>query len=352
MTVSSAALRSLRRKRARCSSAIRIMSPSSNLWCARAGRRSPRWMQLKGKEIGALDQTAALAMLEKTPGRHPKSLRPGVTAIPGYRQWPHLRRACSIIPSPSTTRRPIPTCNSPARLTGQIVYGIAMKKGNTALQRGDQCRPWHGYASPAGKCGTFSPAGACGRPTIAGAFGQPEEPSVPDTEYKAFVASNSTNGDLWTKGCNAMPADGRSCLTPGVLHSGSLHRGYGSGHQRGFHPCDHAWSLVRGRCAGSLFFTSKSFAAPLCSFNFFIIFFGLPAAISASRLSRPFRGWCTRPGSELRRLRSGKLPRRPPGRAQAARWRRARALGMTRRQGPFPYRHSAIFPARPASGHQ
>lgn len=152
--------------------------------------------QLKGREIGTLNQTAALAMLEKTPGVMAKTYDEEVMA---YQDVVNKRLFGVLLDYPIA--KYYAAANPNLQFTGppfgQIVYGIAIKKGNTALQQEVNAALARLIAS--GEMRDILSRWGLWTPTIAGAFGQPESPSVPDTEYKSFVAAHSVQASLGTR---------------------------------------------------------------------------------------------------------------------------------------------------------
>ena len=152
--------------------------------------------QLKGKTIGTLDQTAALAMLEKTPGVVAKTYSEEVNA---YQDILNNRLYGVLLDYPIAKyyAAPNPNLQFPGPPFGQIVYGIAIKKGNTALQQEVNAALAKVIAS--GEMRDILSRWGLWTPTIAGALGQPEAPSLPDTEYKVFVASHAESASLWTR---------------------------------------------------------------------------------------------------------------------------------------------------------
>ncbi len=96
---------------------------------------------------------------------------------------------CSTIRSRKYYAAPNPNLQFTGPPFGQITYGIAIKKGNTALQQEINAALAKVIAS--GEMRDILSRWGLWTPVVAGALGQPEDPSVPDTEYKAFVASHA-----------------------------------------------------------------------------------------------------------------------------------------------------------------
>lgn len=152
--------------------------------------------QLKGKAIGTLDQTAALSMLEKTPGVEAKTYDEEVNA---YQDTANGRIFGVLLDYPIAKyyAAPNPNLQFTGPPFGQITYGIAIKKGNTALQQEINAALAKVIAS--GEMRDILSRWGLWTPVVAGALGQPEDPSVPDTEYKAFVAAHSSQATLGTR---------------------------------------------------------------------------------------------------------------------------------------------------------
>jgi polar amino acid transport system substrate-binding protein len=152
--------------------------------------------QLAGKQIGTLDQTSALAMLEATPGVQVKTYTEEVNA---YQDVVNGRLFGVLLDYPIAKyyAAPNPNLQFSGPAFGQIVYGIALKKGNVALQKELNAALAGLIAS--GELRDILSRWGLWTPTIAGALGQPEDPSLPDTEYKAFVAEHAASPSLLTR---------------------------------------------------------------------------------------------------------------------------------------------------------
>lgn len=152
--------------------------------------------QLAGKDIGTLDQTSALAMLEATPGVHAKTYDEEVNA---YQDVVNGRLYGVLLDYPIAKyyAAPNPNLQFSGPPFGQIVYGMAMRKGNTALQQEINAALARVIAS--GEMRDILSRWGLWTPVVAGALGQPEQPSLPDTEYRAFVASTTPPATLGTR---------------------------------------------------------------------------------------------------------------------------------------------------------
>lgn len=152
--------------------------------------------QLSGKEVGTLSQTAALAMLERTPGVIAKTYDEEVNA---YADVSNGRIFGVLLDYPIAKyyAAPNPNLQFSGPPFGQIVYGIAIKKGNTELQK--EINAALEQVIESGEMRDILSRWGLWTPIVAGALGQPEDPSVPDTEYKAFVASTAPPPSLITR---------------------------------------------------------------------------------------------------------------------------------------------------------
>lgn len=152
--------------------------------------------QLSGKEIGTLGQTAALTMLEKTPGVIAKTYDQEVNA---YADVANNRLFGVLLDYPIAKyyASPNPNLQFSGPPFGQVVYGIVIKNGNTELQR--EINVALQQVIESGEMRDILSRWGLWTETVAGAFGQPADPSVPDTSYKAFVAEHSAPASLGTR---------------------------------------------------------------------------------------------------------------------------------------------------------
>lgn len=152
--------------------------------------------ELKGKAIGTLGQTSALAMLEKTPGIQVKTYDEEVSA---YADIINGRLFGVLLDYPIakyySTGNPELQFSGPP--FGQIVYGIAVKHGNVALQQ--EINAALARVVACGEMRNILSRWGLWNSTVAGAFGQPESPSLPDTAYKQFLASHAEQASLGAK---------------------------------------------------------------------------------------------------------------------------------------------------------
>jgi polar amino acid transport system substrate-binding protein len=152
--------------------------------------------QLRGRNIGTLDQTAALRMLEDTPGVIAKTYDQEENA---YEDVVNGRLFGVLLDFPIAKYYAAP--NQRLELSGprfgRIAYGIAVDKGNEALQReiDDALR---GLIA-SGELRAILSRWGLWNDTVAQAFGQPAEPSAPDTEYQGFVSARTSKANLWSR---------------------------------------------------------------------------------------------------------------------------------------------------------
>jgi len=151
--------------------------------------------QLKGKAIGTLGQTSAMAMLEKTPGI---IVKPYGEEVSAYADITNKRLFGVLLDYPIAKYYASgnPNLQFSGPPFGQIVYGIALKQGNTELQAEVNSALAKVIAS--GEMRDILSRWGLWTSTVAGAFGQPESPSVADTAYKQFLASHAEKATLAT----------------------------------------------------------------------------------------------------------------------------------------------------------
>jgi polar amino acid transport system substrate-binding protein len=152
--------------------------------------------QLRGRNIGTLDQTAALRMLEDTPGVIAKTYDQEQNA---YEDVVNGRLFGVLLDFPIAKYYATP--DQALKLSGppfgRIAYGIAVDKGNEALQREIDTTLRGLIAS--GELRAILSRWGLWTDTVAQAFGQPVEPSAPDTEYQRFVSARISKASLWSR---------------------------------------------------------------------------------------------------------------------------------------------------------
>ena len=152
--------------------------------------------QLKDRKVGTLDQTAALRMLEETPGVIVNSYDQELSA---YEDIVNGRLFGVLLDYPIAKyyAAPNPALELNGPPFGQIAYGIAINKNNGQLKTdidsalGDIIR--------AGELRNILSRWGLWTNSVAKAFDQPEPPSTRDTEYQAFVASQTSLQSFWSR---------------------------------------------------------------------------------------------------------------------------------------------------------
>jgi polar amino acid transport system permease protein/polar amino acid transport system substrate-binding protein len=152
--------------------------------------------QLRGRNIGTLDQTAALRMLENTPGVLAKTYDQELNA---YQDVVNDRLFGVLLDYPIARyyAAPNPELQLSGPPFGRIAYGIAVAKGNVGLQ-GEIDAALRALIAE-GELRAILSRWGLWTETVAQAFGQPAEPSAPDTEYQRFVAAQFSTAPLWSR---------------------------------------------------------------------------------------------------------------------------------------------------------
>jgi polar amino acid transport system substrate-binding protein len=163
----------------------------------RRGRRPISALdELRDQEIGTLDQTAALRMLEQTPGVQTKTYDQEVSA---FQDIVNGRLFGVLLDYPIAKYYAAP--NSALELSGppfgRVTYGIAMDKGNLALQA-EIDRALRDLIATGDLRKILSRWGLW-TSIAAEAFNQPVEPSEPDSKYQAFVNTQDAQGNFWAR---------------------------------------------------------------------------------------------------------------------------------------------------------
>ncbi|MBV9672672.1 MAG: ABC transporter permease subunit [Verrucomicrobia bacterium] len=152
--------------------------------------------QLSGKQIGTLDQTSALRLLEETGGVTAKIYDQEINA---YQDVANGRIAGVLLDYPIAKyyAEPNPELQLNGPPFGEISYGIAISKGNPEL-----CKEINAALSTVITSGEL-------RHILSGwdlwteadstAFDQPVTASAPKSDYKAFVNSYAARATLWTR---------------------------------------------------------------------------------------------------------------------------------------------------------
>jgi len=152
--------------------------------------------QLKDRKVGTLDQTAALRILEETPGVIVKSYDQELSA---YEDIVNGRLFGVLLDYPIAkyyaAANPALELNGPP--FGQIAYGIAINKNNGQLK--SEIDSALGDIIRAGELRNILSRWGLWTNNVAKAFDQPVPPSTQDTEYQAFVASQTSLQSFWSR---------------------------------------------------------------------------------------------------------------------------------------------------------
>ncbi|HEY2123651.1 MAG TPA: ABC transporter substrate-binding protein/permease, partial [Chthoniobacterales bacterium] len=155
--------------------------------------------QLRNRNIGTLDQTAALKMLENTPGVTAKTYDQEVNA---YKDVANGRLDGVLLDFPIAKYYAAPNpelelCGPPF---GKIAYGIAVEKGNVTLQQEIDSALRDLISS--GELRTILSRWGLWTGTVAQALDQPPESAAPDSEYQMFVSTVTSEGNVWSRVMN------------------------------------------------------------------------------------------------------------------------------------------------------
>jgi polar amino acid transport system substrate-binding protein len=152
--------------------------------------------QLKDRKVGTLDQTAALRILEETPGVIVKSYDQELSA---YEDIVNGRLFGVLLDYPIAKyyAAPNPALELNGPPFGQIAYGIAINKNNGQLKT--EIDSALSDIIRAGELRNILSRWGLWTNNVAKAFDQPEPPSTRDTEYQAFVASQTSLQNFWSR---------------------------------------------------------------------------------------------------------------------------------------------------------
>jgi polar amino acid transport system substrate-binding protein len=152
--------------------------------------------QLRGRNIGTLDQTAALQMLENTPGVIAKTYDQELNA---YQDIVNGRLFGVLLDYPIAKyyAAPDPELQFSGPPFGRIAYGVAVDKGNTTLQN-DINRALHDLIT-SGELRAILSRWGLWTETVAQAFDESAAPSAPDSEYQKFVSAQISKANLWSR---------------------------------------------------------------------------------------------------------------------------------------------------------
>jgi polar amino acid transport system substrate-binding protein len=282
--------------------------------------------QLAGKQVGTLSQTASFLMLSKIPGVIVKTYDEEVNAYADVvngrlfgvlLDYPIAKYYAFANPNLQFTGPPF----------GQISYGIALSRTNPALL--EEMNAALGRVIASGEMRDILSRWGLWTAMVADTFGQPEDPSLPDTEYRAFVAATAEQPSLLNR------IIGYARFWPLLLQAslltievsilgmvGAVLLGFALAIMRVYGPFPLRWiatlyiELIRG--------------TPLL-IQLLILFYGLPnIGIKLEPFVAGVLGLALNYAAyEAENYRAGLLAI-PKGQMEAA-----RALGMTQRQGLF-----------------
>ena len=282
--------------------------------------------QLAGKQVGTLSQTASFVMLSKIPGVIVKTYDEEVNAYADVvngrlfgvlLDYPIAKYYAFANPNLQFTGPPF----------GQISYGIALSRTNPALL--EEMNAALGRVIASGEMRDILSRWGLWTSMVADTLGQPEDPSLPDTEYRAFVAATAEQPSLMNR------IIGYARFWPLLLQAslltievsilgmvGAVLLGFALAIMRVYGPFPLRWiatlyiELIRG--------------TPLL-IQLLILFYGLPnIGIKLEPFVAGVLGLALNYAAyEAENYRAGLLAI-PKGQMEAA-----RALGMTQRQGLF-----------------
>jgi len=149
--------------------------------------------ELSGKAIGTLDQTAALKMLQSTPGVDARTYQQEMNA---YRDVESGRIYGVLLDYPIAMfyASPMKDLAFVGPPFGMISYGIVVKKGNTALL--DEINKALKEVIDSGELRDILSRWNLWTPTMAKALNQPVDPSLPPTQYLAFIGAATQSPTL------------------------------------------------------------------------------------------------------------------------------------------------------------
>jgi len=148
--------------------------------------------ELSGRTIGTLEQTAALKMLEETPNVIPKSYTEEINAYKDIGS--RLYGVLLDYPIAKYYAGPMPELEFTGPPFGKISYGIAVSRSRPELIQ--QINTALSEMVASGELRDILSRWGLWTPTMATACKQTAEPSLPDTEYKAFAAQREMEGGV------------------------------------------------------------------------------------------------------------------------------------------------------------
>ena len=149
--------------------------------------------ELSGRKIGTLEQTAALRMLEETPNVVVKSYAEEINAYNDVCNG-RLYGVLLDFPIAKYYAGPNPALEFTGPPFGKITYGIAVSRSRPELAK--QINAALGEMVKSGELRDILSRWGLWTPTMAAALKQQADPSLPDTEYKAFAAQFEQEGGI------------------------------------------------------------------------------------------------------------------------------------------------------------
>ena len=149
--------------------------------------------ELSGRKVGTLEQTAALRMLQETPNVVVKSYAEEVNA---YHDVANGRLYAVLLDFPIAKyyAAPDPALEFTGPPIGKITYGIAVSRSRPELVQ--QINTALGEMVSSGELRDILSRWGLWTPTMATALNQSAEPSLPDTEFKAFASQFDQEGGI------------------------------------------------------------------------------------------------------------------------------------------------------------
>lgn len=152
--------------------------------------------ELSGRKVGTLEQTAALKMLQDTPNVVVKSYAEEMNAYHDVANG-RIYGALLDFPIAKYYAGPDPALEFTGPPFGKITYGIAVSRSRPELVQ--QINVALGEMVQSGELRDILSRWGLWTPTMAKALNQPDEPSLPDTEFKAFAAQFNEAGGIVAK---------------------------------------------------------------------------------------------------------------------------------------------------------
>jgi len=152
--------------------------------------------ELSGRKVGTLEQTAALKMLQDTPNVVVKSYAEEMNAYHDVANG-RIYGALLDFPIAKYYAGPDAALEFTGPPFGKITYGIAVSRSRPELVQ--QINTALGEMVRSGELRDILSRWGLWTPTMAKALNQSAEPSLPDTEFKAFAAQFNEAGGIVAK---------------------------------------------------------------------------------------------------------------------------------------------------------